>query len=550
MTWRPSCAAVAAAVALLSPLATRAEFDAQRRASDTGTAAQPRLAVLIVVDQLRADYLDWYGEQWSQGLRRLMSGAIYPRANLPYAVSRTCAGHATIGTGTFPSAHGMIDNEWYDRAARGYVSCTFDPAAEPIAFGGARASEHHSARSLGAPTIGDELLRQAPASRVVSIGLKARSAISLGGHGGPNATIVWEEDSGTWTTSSAFASAPWPEVEAFVRSRPVSRDRGTVWERQLPLAAYHYDDRGRGEPPGAAMFPHSIDAPFGASFAAVWDASPLSDAYVGDMAGALATSMKLGQRTGSDLLTIGFAALDYVGHAYGPRSHEVQDTLARLDTTIGRLLAALDQAVGAGRYVVALTSDHGVALLPEQAAAVTGNPGGRVSLNSIGLAVDIALAAEFGRQRYVASVSGTYVYFRPGVLARIQASPAATAAVEAGVRGVAGVERVYWSKELAAKTPTDDPVLTALRRSYFEGRSGDLAFLPRPNWVVATAGTTHGSAQPYDRQVPVIFSGAGIKAGRYTTPASPADVAPTLASLMHIEMPRAEGRVLGEVLAR
>ena len=237
------------------------------------------------------------------------------------------------------------------------------------------------------------------------------------------------------------------------------------------------------------MFPHSIDAPFGASFAAVWDASPLSDAYVGDMAGALATSMKLGQRTGSDLLTIGFAALDYVGHAYGPRSHEVQDTLARLDTTIGRLLAALDQAVGAGRYVVALTSDHGVALLPEQAAAVTGNPGGRVSLNSIGLAVDIALAAEFGRQRYVASVSGTYVYFRPGVLARIQASPAATAAVEAGVRGVAGVERVYWSKELAAKTPTDDPVLTALRRSYFEGRSGDLAFLPRPNWVVATAGS-------------------------------------------------------------
>ncbi len=550
MTWRPSCAAVAAAMALLLPLGHGAELDAQRNASTATPAAPPRLVVLIVVDQLRADYLNWYGEQWSHGLRRLLAGAVFPRASLPYAVSRTCAGHGTISTGTYPSVHGLIDNEWYDAATRAFVSCTFDASADAIAFGGARGAEHHSARSLGAPTIGDELLRQAPASRVVSIGLKARSAISLGGHGGPNATIVWEEDSGTWATSSAFASAPWRDVDAFVRSHPPSRDRGTVWDRQLPLAAYHYDDRGRGEPAGASVFPHPLEAPFGTPFAAIWDASPLSDAYVGEMAGSLASSMKLGQRSGSDLLSIGFAALDYVGHAYGPRSHEVQDILARLDVTIGRLLATLDQTVGADRYVVALTSDHGVALLPEQAAAVTGTPGGRINPNTIGLAADIALGSEFGRRAYAAAVSSTYIYFLPGVLERIRASPAAAASVEAAVRGVAGVERVYWSQDLAAKTPTDDAVLTALRRSYVPGRSGDLAFLPRANWVVASSGTAHGSAQPYDLEVPVVFAGAGIKAGRYTTPASPADVAPTLASLIHIEMPRADGHALREVLAR
>jgi predicted AlkP superfamily pyrophosphatase or phosphodiesterase len=550
MTWRPSCAAAVVAVAALTPVMGRAALQAQRNAPAGPAPATPALVVLLVVDQLRADYLDWYGEQWSQGLRRLMSGAVYPRAALPYAVSKTCAGHSTIGTGTYPSSHGMIDNEWYDQAARAFVSCTLDATAEPVTFGGGRGSEHHSARSLGTPTIGDELLRQAPGSRVVSIGLKARSAISLGGHGGPNATIVWEEDSGTWATSSAFASTPSPDVEAFVRSHPASRDRGTVWERRLPIAAYHYDDRGRGEPAGAAIFPHLIDAPFGASFAAAWDASPLSDAYLGEMAAALVTSMKLGQRTGTDLLTIGFAALDYVGHAYGPRSHEVQDTLARLDVTIGRLFAALDRAVGAGRYVAALTSDHGVALLPEQAEAVTGNPGGRVNLNAISLAAEIALSAHFGRRPYVASVSGTYIYFLPGVLDRIRASPAAMAAVEAGVRGVAGIDRVYWSQQLEARTPSDDAVLTALRRSYFPQRSGDLAFLPRPNWVVASAGTAHGSAQPYDLQVPVMFTGVGVKAGRYTTPASPADVAPTLASLIHIDMPRADGHVLREVLTR
>ncbi|MEO8482449.1 MAG: alkaline phosphatase family protein [Acidobacteriota bacterium] len=541
--------AIAAAVAMVLVVADPAEIHAQRLASAPSANAEPRLAVLLVVDQFRADYLDWYGAQWSQGLRRLMSGAVFPRATLPYAVSKTCAGHSTIGTGAYPSSHGMIDNEWYDTATRAFVSCTLDPTAESIAFGGARGSEHHSARFLGAPTIGDELLRQVPASRVVSIGLKARAAISLGGHGGPNATIVWEEDSGTWATSSAFASAPWPDIDAFVRAHPVARARGGTWQRQLPIASYRFDDRARGEPPASAVFPHLIDAPLGASFAAVWDASPLSDAYLGDMASGLANSMKLGQQ-GTDLLTIGFASLDYVGHIYGPRSHEVQDTLARLDVTIGRLLSTLDRTVGAGQYVVALTSDHGVALLPEQAGDVTGAQGGRVNLNTVGLAADIAISAQFGRGPYVASVSGTYIHFLPGVLNRLRASPAAMAAVEAGVRGVGGIERVYWSQDLAAKSPTDDPILTALRRSYFAGRSGDLAFLPRPNWVVASAGTNHGSAQPYDLQVPVLFAGWGIKAGRYTTAASPIDVAPTLAALLHIAMPRADGRVLGDALVR
>jgi predicted AlkP superfamily pyrophosphatase or phosphodiesterase len=268
------------------------------------------------------------------------------------------------------------------------------------------------------------------------------------------------------------------------------------------------------------------------------------------MADALVTSLKLGSAPRTDLLAVGFAALDYVGHSYGPRSHEVQDTLARLDVTIGRLLQTLDRAVGPDNYVVALTSDHGVALLPEQAFAVTGSPGGRINLNTVGLAAEIALSAQFGRRPYVGAVTANYIHFLPGVMDRVRASPAALAAVEAAVRGVPGVERVYWSQDLSSRATTTDAMLTAMRRSYFPGRSGDLAFLPRPNWVVASAGTTHGSAQPYDAQVPILFAGAGIKPGRYTAPASPADVAPTLALLMRIDMPAADGHALRDAVAR
>jgi predicted AlkP superfamily pyrophosphatase or phosphodiesterase len=521
---------------------------ARGRASTPPPPAPPHLVVLLVIDQFRADYVDQYGGQWSQGLRRLLTeGAVFTHAAMPYAVTKTCAGHATIGTGTFPSTHGLIDNEWYDAASQAYVSCTTDPAARAIGFGGQRAIEHHSATWLRVPTLGDVLQQSRPGSRVVALALKARSAISLGGHGGPGAVIAWEEDSGAWATSSALTSTPSSDVDAYVRSHPATRDRGQPWNRQLPATSYLYDDRAPGELRDG-VFPHVLDAPFGASFSAMWDASPRSDAYLADMAGTLLTNMKLGQDAQTDMLAIGFSALDYVGHSYGPRSHEVQDTLVRLDIAIGTLLAQLDRVVGRDDYVVALTSDHGVAPLPEQAEAITGMPGGRLNLNAIGLAVDVALESEFGRHATIATISGTYVYFLPGILERIRANDKAIRSVEAAVRAVAGVERVYWSQDLSATAPTDDAALISLRRSYVPGRSGDLAFLPKPNWVVASAGTNHGSRHPYDTQVPLILSGAGVKPGRYIGPASPVDVAPTLAAMAGMRMPRTDGRVLTEAL--
>jgi len=523
---------------------------AQAPARGPSAATTPRLLVLFVVDQLRADYLDWYGSQWTQGFKRLTTeGALFPRAKYPYAITRTCAGHASIGTGVVPAKHGMIDNEWYDAAQHAFVACTLDRAASPVGFGGQPGAEHHSGAGLRVPTLADELLRQRASARVVSIALKARSAIGLGGRGGPRAMAVWEEDSGTWATSSAFTRTPWPEVDTFVRTHPSSAARGQTWERRLPPASYRNEDDGRGElAPGT--FPHRLVPPAGGSFVTVWDMSPFSDAYLGEMAESLVERLKLGQQDGPDLLAIGFSALDFVGHSYGPRSHEVQDVLVRLDEVIGRLMSVLDRTVGRDRYVLALTSDHGVALLPEQAAAATGVAGGRLGVNTLGLAIDIALGSELGGRPFIEAITSSYVHFRPGVLDRIRANASAMRAVEAAAQSVPGVERVYWSWDLAASTPTVDPFLTGLRKSYVAGRSGDLAFLPLANWVVAGGGTQHGSMHPYDTEVPLLLFGAGVRPGRYTTAATPLDLAPTLATLGGIALPNVDGRVLREALTR
>ncbi len=322
----------------------------------------PRLVVLLVIDQFRADYLDVYGDAWTGGLHRLVAtGALFTEAAYPYSGTVTCPGHSTIGTGVFPAEHGMIGNTWYSRDLKKTVACTEDASAASVAFGGGTGKEHHSPRALAAQTFADELRMQARRPpRIVSISLKPRAAIGMAGHAGPNTMVIWEEDDGTIATSNAYATAPWAEVDEYVRAHRIESDYGRTWTKLLAPSRYRFEDDAPGEPEGVdRAFPHAIvgkGAGPDAAFVTAWEHSPWSDAYLGDMAIALASKLRLGATPGTDMLAISFSTLDLVGHAYGPRSHEVQDVLARLDAILGKLLDTLDRQVGRSRYVLALSS--------------------------------------------------------------------------------------------------------------------------------------------------------------------------------------------------
>src|SRR5215831_16815559 len=79
--------------------------------------AKPRLAVLVVFDQMRGDYLSkWKDLYGPGGFRRLQEeGAWFDNCHYPYSFTVTAAGHASLVTGTSPYKHGIIENEWYDR---------------------------------------------------------------------------------------------------------------------------------------------------------------------------------------------------------------------------------------------------------------------------------------------------------------------------------------------------------------------------------------------------------------------------------------------------
>lgn len=276
--------------------------------------------------------------------------------------------------------------------------------------------------------------------------------------------------------------------------------------------------------------------------------SPFLDAYLGEMAAAAVDEMHLGTENRTDFLGVSFSSLDSVGHGFGPRSHEVQDMLVRLDITIGRLLDHLDKKVGAGNYVVAMTADHGVADLPEQ------NPsGGRQPAAAIRAALDAALTPILGGDTsFVATLSGGDVYFTPGAYDRIKRDPAALRAARTTVGALPGVARVFTSDELSTPEArrSTDPLIRAAALSYFPGRSGDMTVLVKENWILTATGTTHGTLYDYDRRVPVILYGAGIAPGVREEAATPSDLAVTVAALVGVTLPSPDGQILTRALRK
>jgi predicted AlkP superfamily pyrophosphatase or phosphodiesterase len=506
----------------------------------------PKLLVVVVVDQMRSQYLEDYRALFTKGFNRILTeGAWFTRAAYPYLNTVTCAGHSTIGTGTFPYRHGMVLNTWYDRDTKKLPTCTSDPAATEFSYSGLKPLEGDSAGRLMQRTLA-ERLKTEHGARVVALSLKPRSTVPIAGSKAD--AVAWFDDRGGWMTSLAYGP-PSPQLQAFISANPPSADLRKIWQKSRGRRDYQFDDNAHEERPAVGWgrtFPHPLSRRRGkpdAGFYARWQRSPYSDEYLGRMAAAMIDTMRLGRGSNVDFLSVSFSALDLVGHAYGPRSHEAQDLLVRLDATLGRLLHHLDSTVGRGNYVLALSSDHGVSDIPEQTT-----DGGRMTNSAIKAALQKVLAEAIGPGEHVMSSQYTDHYLSAAAAERLRSDERGRGAVIAAMRAMPGVEQAYYGPDLARPDArqSSDHLLRAAALSYYPGRSGDLILLPRAHWITSTAATTHGTHNQYDQRVPVIVFGAGIKPGAYEGPATPADIAPTLAAAAGFDPGPVDGRVLSE----
>lgn len=451
-----------------------------------------RLGVVVVVDQMRPEYLD-RSDLPDGGFRRLRAeGAVFTRARHLHVPTETAPGHAAISTGRTPAVHGIVANDWFDRVAGAETYCMADAA---YGIG----PEH-----LRGPTLADALKASDPKARVFAVSGKDRGAVILGGRKADLA-LWFDRFKGEFTTSSYYRRPAW-------------------------LASFNAALKKKGLlPVKGARVPKEVIA------------SPAYDEALDLLVAELVARERVGSGPGTDLLLVSYSGTDLVGHTHGLEAPPMDAQLKTVDAITGRLLRLVEKASG-GSLVLALSSDHGAIPSPEDASGKTLGVR-RVDWREFGAELERAMQARWPLEqgRWILSNQTPHLYLDRRAAGRLGLEWSdflgKAAKVLSGVDGVGGV---YVAG--AEGGPFDE----ALRRSFDPSRTGDLLLIMDENVLLGDEppGTSHGTPWDYDARVPLVFWGRGVRPGRSDVPAATIDLAPTLGRLIGFDYPLGDGAAL------
>jgi arylsulfatase A-like enzyme len=555
-------------------------------------AERPGLVVVLSVDQMRADYLDRFRPWFRRdGFNRFLDrGARYPEARHRHAATLTCPGHAAIGSGLDPRDTGVVANNWVDPGTGRREYCVADRAARWV---GAPPDAPKITALPASPVmlsgsfLGDRLKETFPAARVVSVSLKDRGAVPMGGRKA-DAAVWFERSWGRFVTSSYYP--PRPSLLAFNEKLPAFFASHRRWELsgRIPgkdLARVTFDPpelaRFKGTLEGTgSSFPHALPNPRSVV------ESPLGDELLLELTRHVIRDFRLGRNPAGapDLLFVGLSSLDYYAHRAGPDSREVADGVVRLDGDLESFFRWLDAEVGAGRTLLFLTADHGTAPIPEvaqeRARRRTGRDdlslGGRVSFanaTGAGAAVRDAAPDRVTLERHLAATFGYRLdpalpnaleaavlrfedpigfYLNRPVIARRRLAPRKVKeAIRDWARSRPGVRAAYTNTEIADGLPATEPLALAIARGFRADRSPDVAVYLKPGWIFRKeSGSTHGQPSDDDSRVPLLVWGPGVRAGSWNIRVSPLSIARTVGALFGFEAGTADAEILQSVLGR
>jgi hypothetical protein len=550
MTRFPSSPAAAAlALAVLAALALGTS------GCDARAAEPPRLAVVVMVDQLTPELLERYDAGFEDGLRRLLDGGrVFDDAVHDHAITFTGPGHATPVTGVVPARHGIVGNSWRERREDGgWVTVNADTDPDAAIVGGTGSGR--SPRNLLRDALPDWIQARHPESRVVSLSGKAPVAILMAGRTRGHA-YWFDTGAGGFVTSDHYRGELPDWVARFNAEAPERITADGCWRAAASpeLASLARRDTVAYEADGVhTFFPHCESSDAHRDLPQLISRTPFLDALTLELGRAAVRELALGRGEAPDYLALGLSATDRVGHRFGPWSREQLENLLALDRELGDFLRFLDEEVGEGRYVVALSSDHGVLPMPEHLQE-EGRFGMRVNQELSGVLADAADAVRTGLAEAHATDGGEAEGEGAG-----DGSPTALSD-QLGIEGRAllarELERVEWIEQaltvdaLAADAPADS--FTALYRNSFHPErfssrmaSHGLELRFREGALNRGTGTTHGVPYLHDRHVPLVFYGPGIPAGRSGTAVRTVDLAPTIAALLGVPVPDdLDGRAL------
>lgn len=505
---------------------------------------RPKLVVGIVVDQMRWDYLYRYYDRYGEGgFKRLLNeGFSCENTFINYLPSATAVGHTVIFTGSAPAIDGIVANTWIDQLTGKRVYCTDDTSVQTVGSSGNAGKM--SPRNLLVSTITDELhLATNSRSRVVGVSLKDRAAILPAGHTA-DAAFWFDDASGRFITSTYYMNALPGWVTRFNDKREPERLVAGGWHTLFPISTYKqstaddvpWEGKLRGET--KPVFPHDLRSIYQKDHGVI-RTSPFGNTLTLNFAKAAIKGYDLGNGPATDFLTINCASTDYVGHKYGPNAIETEDTYLRLDHDLSLFFKYLDQKVGKGNYLLFLTADHGAA------HAITFMethhlPAGFLVDKEIVKSLNGLLADKFGVAGLVNSFLNYHINYD---LNKIRANDLDYESIKKeSVSFLKKQEGVQYAIDIdqIGVLPLPEPLKTDIINGYNAKRCSPVIVIPEPAWFKGRkggTGTTHGNWGPYDTHIPLIFMGWRIKHGSTNRHIRMSDISPTLAALLHIQMP-------------
>lgn len=515
---------------------------------------RPKLVVGIVIDQMRWDYLYRYYDQYAAtgGFKRLMNGGFScDNTMIPYTPTYTACGHSCIYTGSVPAINGITGNTWWDRLQKRSVYCTEDKTVNTV--GSNSALGKMSPRNLLTTTMCDELrLATNNRSKVIGVAIKDRGGILPAGNSA-NAAYWYDNTNGSWITSDYYMNELPKWVSDFNGQQLVDKYYNQGWNLMYPAATYTQstaDEKSyEAKALGGNTFPYDLKQFAGKDYGKI-ASTPMGNTLTEEFAKAAITGEQLGADNITDFLAVSFSSTDYIGHAYGPNSVEIEDCYLRLDKDLGDLLNFLDKKVGEGQYTVFLSADHGVVQIPEFLKE-NKLPGGRLYMGTLTSTMNRLLAEKYKIPGIITSDENYQITINHHALdsANIDEDDVCHWITKYLYKD-SSIVSAFLLKDLN-EVPLPSTLRKMFNNSYYRLRSGDIQIVLKPNYIDAfsSTGTTHGLWNPYDAHIPLLWYGWGIKKGKSNHEVYMTDIAPTVCALLKIQMPSGcVGQVIEDVI--
>lgn len=520
----------------------------------------PKLVVGIVVDQMTYEYLYRFEKKLGKDgfLKLMQKGTNCSNATYNYVPTYTGPGHASIYTGTTPSDHGIVSNDWFDRSMNREIYCVDDSTQTPV--GTASKDGKKSPYRLKSYTITDQLKLTYPNAKVISASIKDRSSILPGGHLS-DGSYWYDYTSGKFITSSFFKKELPSWVSEFNAKNYVDESLKKTWETMLPIE--QYTESGPDDSPYEVLLPGKATATFPYNLSEISKSvnpfelfvnTPYANTYLTDFAISALDKENLGTDEQVDMLCISYSTPDYVGHAFGPKSVEIEDIYLRLDIELARLIKALEEKVGKGQFVVFLTADHAVVPVPQMLVDKK-MPGGYFFTDEKMKQLREKVKAKFG-QDVISGLFDQNIYLDHALLEKYNLNRSSVANFVADeFQKLEDVKAIFTYEELESEG-TINRWHEMVKNGYHPKENGDVIFILEPGYLPkeldkpsAHRGTSHGSAWGYDTHVPILWYGKGVKKQEVFRSVDITDLAATLVRILRVQkMGAMTGSPIEEVL--